>query len=228
MIASRGYEPQEATLKPPVFLTPSYLVNTSYQTLFKVLRGLSVSCRPSTHAVAVTIPTSWWVNTREIGSHSCEIQLDVSVNLYPSPSTWGSSTLPGASVVQSLSCVQFFVIPWTAAPQASLSFGISWSLLKLMCIESVMPSNHLILCYPLLLLPTIFPSIRVFFSESALHIRWPNIGASASTSILPMNIQDWFPSGWTGWISLQSKGHSRVFSNTTIQKHQFFGAQLSL
>ena len=100
--------------------------------------------------------------------------------------------------------------------------------LKLMSIESVMPSNHLILCYPLLLLPSVFPSIRVFSSESVLHIRWPKYsGVSASTSVLPMNIQDCFLFGWTGWISLQSKGLSRVFSNTTLQKHQFFTDQLS-
>ena len=79
-----------------------------------------------------------------------------------------------------------------------------------------------------LLLPLIFPSIRIFSNESALHIRWPSIGASASASVLPMNIQDWFPFGWTGWISLQSKGVSRVFSNTAVQKHQFFSTQLSL
>ena len=76
----------------------------------------------------------------------------------------------------------------------------------------VMPFNHLILCHPLLLLPSIFTSIRVFSSESALHIRWPKYWSSASTSVLPMNTQDWSPLGWTGWLSLQSKGLSRVFS----------------
>ena len=81
--------------------------------------------------------------------------------------------------------------------------------------------NHLIPCGPVLLLLSIFPSIRVFSSESALCIRWPSIGVSASTSVLPMNIQDW-SLGWTGWISLQSKGLSRVFFNTTVQSHQFF------
>ena len=93
---------------------------------------------------------------------------------------------------------------------------------KLMSIEWVMPSNHLILCHPLLLLPSIFPNIRVFSNESALHIRWQNIGVSASASVLP--IQDWFPLGWTGWIYLQSKWFSWVFSNTMVQKHQFFSA----
>ena len=112
--------------------------------------------------------------------------------------------------------------------QVSLSFTISQSLLKFMSIESVMSSKHLILCHPLLLLPSIFPGIRVFSSESALHIRWPKYGASASALILPMNIQDWFPLGLTGLISLLSRGLSRVSSNTTIWKHQFFSAQPSL
>ena len=131
--------------------------------------------------------------------------------------------------VQLLSCFRLFVTPWTAAWQASLSFTNSQSLLKLMSIKSVMPSNHLILCHPLLLLPSIFPRIRFFSNESVLCMRWPKyIGASASASVLPMNIQDWFPLGLTGLTSLQSKGLSRVFSNTTVQKHQFFGTQLSL
>ena len=95
-------------------------------------------------------------------------------------------------------------------------------------IESVMPSNHLILCHPLRLLPSIFPSIRIFPLGQLFKSGCQSIGASASASVLPMNIQGWFPLGWTGWISLQSKGLSRVFSNTTEQKHQFFGAQPSL
>ena len=131
--------------------------------------------------------------------------------------------------VQLLSHVQLFATPWTAAYQASLSITRSQSLLKLMSIESVMPSNHLILCRPLLLLPSIFPSIRVFFNDSVIHITGgQSIGVSALASVLPVNIQDWSPSGYTGWISLQPKGLSRVFSNTTVQKHQFFSAQLSL
>ena len=131
------------------------------------------------------------------------------------------------SSVQLLSCVQLFVTPWTAECQASLSITNSRSLLKLMSIEVVMPSNHLILCSPLLLPPSIFPCIRVFSNESVLHIRWPKYWVSGSASVLPMNIQDWFPLGWTDWISMQSKGLSRVFSNTTVQKQQFFRAQLS-
>ena len=103
----------------------------------------------------------------------------------------------------------------------------SWSLLKLMSFESVIPSNHLILCHPLLLPPSIFPSIRVFSNESLLPIRWPKYWNFSFSIVLPMNIQDGFPLGWTGWISLLSKGLSRVFSNTTVQKHQFFSAQPS-
>ena len=117
--------------------------------------------------------------------------------------------------------------PHTAC-QASLSITNSRSPLKLMSVESVMPSNHLILCRPLLLLPPIPPSIRIFSNESPLCIMWPKYWSSASTSVLPVNIQDQSPLGWTGWISLQSRGLSRVFSNTTVQKHQFFSAQLSL
>ena len=110
--------------------------------------------------------------------------------------------------------------PITAAHQASLPVTNSWSSPKPMSIESVMPSNHLILCHPLFLLPSIFPSIRVFSNESALRSRWPKYW-SFSFSILPINTQDW-SLGWTGWISLQSKGLSRVFSNTTVQKQKFF------
>ena len=109
------------------------------------------------------------------------------------------------AVVQSLSHVRLFATSWTAAHQASLSFTISWSLLKLMSIESVMSSNHLILCCPLLLLPSIFPSNRVFSHESALCIKWPKYWSFSLASVLPMNIQDWFPLELTGLISLQSK-----------------------
>ena len=131
------------------------------------------------------------------------------------------------SSVQLLSCVRLFATPWIAACQASLSTTNSRSLHKLMSIESVMPSSHLILCRPLLLLPPIPPSIRVFSNESTLLMRWPKYW-SFSFNISPSNEhQDWSPLEWTGWISLQSKGFSRVFSNTTVQKHQFFCAQLS-
>ena len=131
------------------------------------------------------------------------------------------------SSVQLLSRVPFFVTPWTAGHQASLSITNSRSLPKLMSIESVMPSNHLILCHHVLLLPSVFPSIRVFsnefFASGSQHI-----GISASASVLPMNTQDWSP---LGWISLQSKGLSRVLqhcsSNASILWHSaFFIVQL--
>ena len=130
------------------------------------------------------------------------------------------------STVQSLSHVWLFTTPWTAAHQASLSITNSWSLPKPMSIKSVMPSNHLILCCPLLLPPSIFPSIRVFSNESVLHIRWPKYWS------LPMTIQDLFPLGWTGWISLLSKGLSSLLqqhsSKASILQHSvFFIVQLS-
>ena len=114
--------------------------------------------------------------------------------------------------------VQLFLTPWTAARQASLSFTNSQSLLKFMFIESVMPCNHLIL-YHLLLLPSIFPRIRVFSNESVLCISWPKDWSFSFSIILPMNIQDWFALGLTGLIALQSKGILRVVSNITVQKH---------
>ena len=121
------------------------------------------------------------------------------------------------SSVQSLSHVWLFATPWTAAHQASLSITNSQSLLKLMSNQSVMPSNYLTLCCPLLLLPSIFPSIRVFSKESVLHIRWPRYW-SFSFQHHPSNENPGLISlGWTGWISLQSKGLSRVFSNTIVQ-----------
>ena len=130
--------------------------------------------------------------------------------------------------VQSLSHVWIFVTAWTATCQASLYITNSWSLPKLMSIESVMPCNHLILCRPLLLLPSIFPSIRVFSNESDLRIRWPKYWSFSFNISSSNEHPELISLGWTGWISLQSKELSRVFSNTTVQKHQFFSAQLSL
>ena len=131
------------------------------------------------------------------------------------------------SSVQSLSCVRLFTTSWTTACQASLSITNSWSLLKLISIELVMPSNHLIPCCPLLLLLSIFPSIRVFSDKSVLCIRWPKYW-SFSFNIIPSNEQSELIAFKVDWlISLQSKGLSRVFSNTTVQKHQFFSTQPS-
>ena len=125
-------------------------------------------------------------------------------------------------VVQSLSHVWLIATTQTTAWQASLSFTMSQSLLKLMSIESMLPSSHLILCHSLLLPPSIFSNIRVFSNKSALHIRSSKYG-SFSFSISPaMNIQGWFPLGLPSLVSLQCKGLSRVFSNTTVQKHQFW------
>ena len=101
-------------------------------------------------------------------------------------------------------------------------------LTKLLSVESVMPSNHLVLCRPLFLLPSIFPTIRVFSKESVFRIRWPKYWSLSLNISASNDHPDWFPLGWTGWISLQSKGLSRVFSNTAVQNYQFFCAQLSL
>ena len=129
-------------------------------------------------------------------------------------------------VVQLLNHVQLFVSPWNALHEASLSFTITQTLLKLMSTELVMPYNHLILCHPLLLLPSIFPSIRVFSNESALCIRWPNYW---SFSISPSNEYSGLISSRVDWFDLHvHKGLSKVFSSTTIQKHQFFSPQPSL
>ena len=139
-----------------------------------------------------------------------------------------SSGMKSASVqlVSSVTQSCLFETPWTAARQASLSITHSQSLLKLMSIESVMLSNHLILCHPLLL-PSIFPSIRLFSTEPVLRIRSSKYW-SFSFSISPSIEYSGLISCRTGWISLLSKGLSRVFSNTIVQKHQFFGTQLSL
>ena len=130
-------------------------------------------------------------------------------------------TLPFSSVPFSHS-VRLSATPQTTAGQASLSITNSRSLLKLLSTESVMPSNHLILCRPLLLLPSVFPSIRVsqLFASGGQCF-----GVSASASVLPVNIQDCFPLGLTDWISLKSKGPSRDFSSITVQRHQFFSTQ---
>ena len=170
-----------------------------------------------------------WGDRRWFTQHSLSSALD-----------WALSWMPGSlrvtklawrpedftvqfSSVQWLSRVRLFAPPWTAARQASLYIANSWSLPKLMPTESVMPSNHLILCHPLLLLPSIFPSIRVFSSESVLRIRWPKYW-SFSFSISPSSEHPGLISFRINWLD-QSKGLSRVFCNTTVQKHQFFGTQ---
>ena len=137
--------------------------------------------------------------------------------------SWFSINTFHIDAVQSLSCARLVSTPRTAARQASLSFTTSWSLLKLMSIESMMPSHHLNLCHPLLLLPSILSSIRVFSNESALHIRWAKY-CSSSFSISPaMNIQDWSPSGETSWISFSSPAVWKTGSQCSV----FFTVHLS-
>ena len=131
------------------------------------------------------------------------------------------------SSVQSLSRVQLFETPWIAARQASLSIINSRSSPRLMSIESVMPSSHLILCHPFSSCPQSLPVSESFPRSQLFAWGGQSTGVSALASCLPKESQGWSPSEWTGLISLQSKGLSRVFSNTTVQKHQFFGAQLS-
>ena len=133
------------------------------------------------------------------------------------------------SSVQSVSRVQLFTTPWTAAHQAALSWSPSSGVYSNSC-----PSSWW--CYPVIPSSVVrfsfclqsFPELGFFLVSQFFKSGGQNIGVSASASVLPMNVQDWFPLGWTGWISLLSKGLSRVFSNITVQKHQFFGAQLSL
>ena len=141
---------------------------------------------------------------------------------------WGKRQMDSKfSSVQSLSRVQLFATPWITARQASLSITNSRSSLRLTSIESVMPSSHLILCRPLLLLPPIPPSIRVFSNESTLRLRWPKYW-SFSSSIIPSKEIPGLISFRMDCLDLLAvQGLSRVFSNTTVQKQQFFGTQLS-
>ena len=132
------------------------------------------------------------------------------------------------SSVQSLSHLRLFATPWIAARQASLSITNSWSSPKLMCIESVMPSSISSSVVPFSSCLQSSPASGSFQMSQLFTSGGQSIGVSASPSVLPMNTQDWFPLGWTGWISLQSKGLSKVFSNTTVWKHQFFDARPSL
>ena len=148
--------------------------------------------------------------------------LDYTLQKQKQPKNYGS--------VQLLTLVWLFGTPWTAAGLASLSFTSSQSLLRLMSmsLESMMPSNHFILCVSFASCLKSFSASGSFQTNRFFTSGGQSIGVSVSVSVLPMNIQDWFPLGWTGWLSLQFKGLSRVFSNTTVQKHQFFCAKLSL
>ena len=141
---------------------------------------------------------------------------------------WTGSLGLVSSVQLSCSVVSDSATPWTAASQASLSITNSQSLLKLKSIKSMMPSSHFILCHPLLFCLQSFPASGSFPMSQLFTSGGQSTGVSASVSVLPMNIQDWFLLRLTDWISLQSKGISRVFSSTTVQKYKFFCAQLSL
>ena len=157
---------------------------------------------------------SWGLEHSAFGSALCSTALLLTISGHWHPS-------------QSVS-VWLFVTPWTAAHQASLSITNSRSLHKLMSIKSVMTSNHLILCFPLLFPPSVFPSIRVFSSESVLHIRWPkywSFSFTVSPSIEYSGLFS-FRTDWLGLLIVQ--GTLKSFSNTTVQKYQFFCAQLSL
>ena len=160
----------------------------------------------------------------------CPLILSFTISAIQGRQTEGEETakLSYLAAVQELSLAWLFVTPWSAAHQASLSFSISRSLLKLTSIEFLMPSNHLILCRLLLPLPSVFPNIRVFSNESALGIKWPK-DWNFKFSISPSTEYSGFISFRIDWFdSLQSKRLSRVFYSTTIRRHHIFGAQPSL
>ena len=178
---------------------------------------------------------SMWINSEKLlGERMSFLSMDIYVSYrkYNKMAIcWTTRFL--FSSVQSLSHVWLFVTPWTTAYQASLSITNSWSLLKLMSIESVMPSNHLILCRPLLLLPSIFPSIRVFSNESALHIRWPKYW-SFSFSISPFNEHPGLISFRMDWLDLltvqgtiKSLLQHHSLNASVLQCSAFFTVQLS-
>ena len=161
--------------------------------LLTLLKSLQRRCDDS-HSVVVQSPNRVWLfATPWTAAHQASLSFSVSQSLFKL-----MSFELAISSVQSLSHVQLFATPWSAAHQASLSITNSWSLLKIMSIASMMPSNHLILCLPPFLLPSIFPSIRVFSNKSVLCIRWPKYWSFNSASVLPMNIQGGFPLGLPG------------------------------
>ena len=182
--------------------------------------GLLPGCKDSSMSINVI----YFINKRKDKNHmiisiNTEKTFDKIQHLFMIKKT--TIKLVFVFVVKLLSHVWLFATPWTAARQASLSITSPWTLLKLMSIKSVMLFNHLILCHPLLLLPSIFPSIRVFSNKSVLHIRWPKYW-SFSFSICPSSEYSGLIYFRIDWLDLQ------VFSNTTVQKHQLFGTQLSL
>ena len=182
-----------------------------------------VSMKPDIPAAASRTPVQTWASPSGASARSRPGSPRLGPQLTPVLQHVSARALGVVAAAQSLSRVRLFANLWTAAHQASLSFTISQSLLKLVSIESVMPSNHLILCRPLLLLPASFPASGYLPVSRLLASGAQSIGASASSSVLPVNLQALCPLGWTGLI-LQSKGLSEVFSSTTVGKHQFFGA----
>ena len=193
------------------------------QKIGALLESLEASLGTEEQWLGEEVVLEWWIlspNGRELCNMNREIEHKNSEE----------EALEGIcySLQFSHSLVSDSLSPWTAAHHASLSITKSLSPPKPMSIESVMPSNHLILCVPFSFCPQSFPASGSFQMSQFFASGGPSIEVSASTSVLPMNTQDWSPLGWTGWISLQFKGLSRVFSKTTVQKHQFFCAQLSL
>ena len=191
---------------------------TSYRTKYKLKNKLSFSVEMwlfFSSRLSMTLYKSWFISLKKhlfISLH----QVSVAHGLFAVASVQFSS-------VQSLSCARLFATPWTAAHQASLSITTSWSFLRLMSIVSVMPSNHLILCHPSSCLQSL-PASGSFPVSQLFPSGVQSVGASASASVLPVNVQCWIPLGWTGWISLQPKGLSGIFSSTRVRKHPFFGA----
>ena len=215
------------TLKPIICYTSSLKVLTI--TILKDYNGTWYISEDPQSSIQSYFQYVWFRKERKVYSFlkgfvffflfTCSEEISLNCACY---SVWDKQI----SSVQSLSCVQLLATPWIAARQASLSIINSWSSLKLMSIESMMPSSHLILCHPLLLPPSL-PASESFPLSQFFAWGGQSIGVSTLASALPKDTRDWSPLEWTGWISLQSKGLSRVFSNTTVQKHQFFRAQLS-
>ena len=225
----------DSALRTPFHHLPSFLSHWTplFQTFITLCPGLWVElCPPKLYAQVLTLHTcertsfgNTVIYAQVLTLHTCERTLFGNMVFEDTIKLKWSHT--GLSSVQSLTRVPLFVTPWIAACQASLSITNSWSSLKLMSIELVMLSSHLILCRPLLFLLPILPSIRVFSNESTLCMRWPKYW-SFSFSIIPSKEHPGLTSFRMDWLDpLQSQGLSRVFSNTTGQKHQFFGTQLS-
>ena len=172
----------------------------------------------STSGEGASPANHWFLSLLRVWWTSDTVLAKVDWRRLQTPLGEGGGFLERLFVIQSLSHVRLFAAPWTAACQASLPLTISQSLLKLMSIEPVMPSNLLTLCHPFSSCLPSFQASGSFLMSQFFPSGGQSTGASASASVLPMNIQDWFLLGLTGWISLKSKGLSRAFSNTTVSK----------